>query len=123
MKNFPLRNKFIQIFTPLLLIDLKQTDNQQQIIEILKIFERILSIVNSTPRGPRLALLIIPLFIHFLPDSTLSNIKIDLTSYITERLQYFLSIYRNEFHLILETTPDLQVKLKTNHFGSDLKFL
>jgi hypothetical protein len=114
-------------------MELKQTNNQQQIIEILKIFETLLSIVDSTLRmfqpsklnkldfyfyfyfiGIHLASIIIPLFINFLPDSTSSNFKINihLISYIIERIQYLLPIYSDEFRLIFQTLPDLRPKLE-----------
>jgi hypothetical protein len=50
LKNLSLRNKFIRIFAQILLIKLKQTDDQQMIIRILKIFEKLLSLVDSTSR-------------------------------------------------------------------------
>ena len=49
-KNIPLRNKFIRIFMPLLLIEFKQTNNQLTLIEILAIFEKLLATVDSTSR-------------------------------------------------------------------------
>ncbi|CAF4980970.1 unnamed protein product, partial [Rotaria socialis] len=65
----------------------------------------------------RLASLIIPLFINFLPDSTLSSVRINypnarLISYIIERIQYLIPLYSNEFRLILQTSPDLRTKLE-----------
>ena len=114
--NISIRNQFIQIFTPLLLTELKTltaNPQQQYIIEILKIFETLLSVVDSSLRI-RLASLIIPLFINFLPDSTTSPLKTNarLLSYIIERIQYLIPIYSNEFRLILQTLPDLRTKLE-----------
>ncbi|CAF3293702.1 unnamed protein product [Rotaria sp. Silwood2] len=114
-----IRNQFIQIFTPLLLNELKKyTEDQQQeyMIEILKCFETLLTIVDSTLRI-RLASLIIPLFINFLPDSTISLQKVNylnarLISYIIDRIQYLIPIYSNEFRIILQTLPDLRTKLE-----------
>ncbi|CAF3738583.1 unnamed protein product [Rotaria sp. Silwood1] len=65
----------------------------------------------------RLASLIIPLFINFLPDSTISlqtinSSNIRLISYIIERIQYLIPIYSNEFRIILQTLPDLRTKLE-----------
>ncbi len=51
--NISIRNQFIQIFTPLLLNELKKLTNnpqQQYIIEILKIFETLLAVVDSSLR-------------------------------------------------------------------------
>ncbi|CAF0995825.1 unnamed protein product [Rotaria sordida] len=117
--NIPIRNQFIQIFTPILLNELKKYNEDQQqeyIIEILKCFETLLTIVDSTLRI-RLASLIIPLFINFLPDSTVSAQKFNqqnlrLISYIIERIQYLIPIYSNEFRIILQTLPDLRTKLE-----------
>ncbi|CAF4599810.1 unnamed protein product, partial [Rotaria sp. Silwood2] len=65
----------------------------------------------------RLASLIIPLFINFLPDSTISLQKVNylnarLISYIIDRIQYLIPIYSNEFRIILQTLPDLRTKLE-----------
>ncbi|CAF0968829.1 unnamed protein product [Rotaria sordida] len=117
--NILIRNQFIQIFTPILLNELKKYNEDQQqeyIIEILKCFETLLTIVDSTLRI-RLASLIIPLFINFLPDSTVSAQKFNqqnlrLISYIIERIQYLIPIYSNEFRIILQTLPDLRTKLE-----------
>jgi hypothetical protein len=67
--------------------------------------------------GIRLASLIIPLFINFLPDSNTTPLKANnpnarLISYIIERIQYLITIYSNEFRLILQTLPDLRTKLE-----------
>ncbi|CAF4841473.1 unnamed protein product, partial [Rotaria sp. Silwood1] len=51
--NIAIRNQFIQIFTPLLLNELKKYNEDQQqeyIIEILKCFETLLTMVDSTLR-------------------------------------------------------------------------
>lgn len=66
--------------------------------------------------GIRLASLIIPLIINFLPDPISSNLKLNihLISYITERIQYLLPIYANEFRLIFQTFPDLRSKLENS---------
>ncbi|CAF2246902.1 unnamed protein product [Rotaria magnacalcarata] len=117
--NTALRNQFIQIFAPLLLNELKKDNAEQQqesIIEVLKCFETLLTVVDSTLRV-RLASLIIPLFINFLPDSTVSSVKINspnarLISYIIERIQYLIPLYSNEFRLVLQTLPDLRTKLE-----------
>ncbi|UJR09975.1 hypothetical protein I4U23_014199 [Adineta vaga] len=115
--NISIRNQFIQIFTTLLLDELKKhNENQQQqqiIMEILKNFETLLAVVDSTLRI-RLASLIIPLFINFLPDpvaqSTNSNMR--LISDITDRIQHLIPIYSNEIRVILQTLPDLRTKLE-----------
>jgi hypothetical protein len=67
--------------------------------------------------GIRLASLIIPLFINFLPDSAIPPTKINnpnarLISYIIDRIQYLIPIYANEFRLVLQTLPDLRTKLE-----------
>ena len=45
-----MRLGFIRIFTPLLVIELKRIDDHEQIIEILKIFETLLTVVDSSAR-------------------------------------------------------------------------
>ena len=49
-ENLSLRKKFIRAFTPVLLTELKQTGDQQRIIEILKILEKLISLVDSPSR-------------------------------------------------------------------------
>jgi hypothetical protein len=69
--------------------------------------------------GIRLASLIIPLLIHYLPDSDVSSsmnsqhVKQHASSHIIERIQYLIPIYSNEFRLILQTCPDLRLKLES----------
>lgn len=68
--------------------------------------------------GVRLASLIIPLFMNFLPEPGLSSSKTTnssarLISYIIERIQYLIPIYPNEFRLVLQTFPDLRTKLES----------
>jgi len=74
----------------------------------------------SLSAGLRLASLIIPLFINFLPDATTtttttisksSNAR--FVTYVIERIQYLIPIYSNEFRLILQTLPDLRTKLES----------
>lgn len=127
--NISQRNQLIQIFTPLLLHEIKQPSIlASHQLEILKIFETLLTIVDASLRtrlishrnplhissllGVRLASLIIPLFINFLPDSSTTRPNTRLMSYIIERIQYLIPIYSNEFRLILQTFPDLRTKLE-----------
>jgi len=53
------------------------------------------------------------LFINFLSDSTSLTLQtnLQLISYILERIQH-LPINSNEFRLILQTLPDLRIKLE-----------
>mgnify|MGYP006940035155 FL=1 len=73
----------------------------------------------SLSAGLRLASLIIPLFINFLPDATITTTTISKSSnarfvtYVIERIQYLIPIYSNEFRLILQTLPDLRTKLES----------
>ncbi|CAF1153890.1 unnamed protein product [Adineta ricciae] len=119
--NISVRNQLIQLFTPSLLNELKKLNEtqHQQIIEILKIFETLLAAVDSTLRI-RLASLIIPIFINFLPDPAsssspvkLTNTNARLTSYVIDRVQSLFPIYPNEFRLILQSLPDLRTRLET----------
>jgi hypothetical protein len=44
--------------------------------------------------------------------SPLKTTNARLVSYIIERIQYLIPIYSNEFRLILQTLPDLRIKLE-----------
>ena len=131
--NLSQRNQLIQLFTPLLLTEIKQPSlSPLHQIEILKIFETLLTVVDASLRmtddaisrhnqfshtsfcfvGVRLASLIIPLFINFLPDASSTRSNTRLMSYIIERVQYLIPIYANEFRLILQSLPDLRTKLE-----------
>lgn len=131
-----IRHQLIHAFMPLIIDKLNNINERQTsvIIESLKIFETLLSIVDPSLRmltnhidfcpteschhacvfdlGTRLSSLIIPLFIKFLPDSNLS-VNVKLNTYTIERIQYLIPIYSNEFRLVLQTHPELRTKLES----------
>ncbi|CAF1344983.1 unnamed protein product [Adineta steineri] len=127
--NISIRNRLIQIFTPLLLNEIKKlNENQQQqeyIIEILIIFETLLAAVDSTLRV-RLAELIIPLFINFLPDSTTTsvqsnNINALVIAHVIKRIKHFIETYPSEVRHIFDKSPDLRKKIEDYRRQQELK--